>query len=426
MPKPSPRAVLHRAKNAVLGQDPAFYRYSAVEFLFWFASAAASFTVVFLQENGMTSDRVGQIMASLNALGIIAPPIWGMVSDRLRSSKKVLILCLGVGSLVYALLPGAYALSGGSIAALVTVLALSSFFRNPATSLKDSWIISGVNATPGLKYGTIRLWGSIGYAIMCYGIGVFMARTGTARHTFYIYALMNIPLIILLMRSPDHTATTGQRVSFRDLKLGRLFKNYYLVTFLVANMALSLPMYATYTFLPYLLTDISGSSQSLGNVFAVKALMEVPTLLAAAWLTRKVGIRNMIFISGALYMAEQLLYMLCGATWQVMGVMMINGLASGVHFACSINYLYRMAPEGLSATAQTVNGAMGALAGILGNAIGGQVVAALGIRSYFGLAGALMLVVLSLFAASFVVGSKILKIPLPVDVLSERRQIKQI
>ncbi len=53
------------------------FRFTLLQFFYWMGAAAISFTVVFLQEKGLSPSEVGATMASLNVCAIIAPPILG-------------------------------------------------------------------------------------------------------------------------------------------------------------------------------------------------------------------------------------------------------------------------------------------------------------------------------------------------------------
>lgn len=416
------RALAGRTRGNLAMLSPNFYRYSAIEFLYWMAASAASFTVAYLQETGMTSSQVGDIMALLNVFGILAPPIWGMLSDKMRSVKKVLVICLVVGSAIFALMPLASRFKLGPLSAMVIVLPVSAFFRTPTTSLLDSWMISNVNKEPGLRYGSIRLWGSIGYAIMAFLFGVLIKRMGTNAITFYMYGLLNIPLLLLFAFQRDSNDSSAKKsLSFKELKIGRLAKNYYLMVFLFFNTILYLPVHGTFTFLPYLLEEVAGNSDSLGTVFSIKALMEVPMLIASAFLVKRFGLVKMIFLGGLLYTVEQFAYMACTNVPQVIGVMVIHGFAFGIYLACSVSYIFSLAPEGLSATAQTVCGALSSLAGILGNMVGGRLIETLGVRGYYGIAGSLELVALVIFLISFPIGRKWFKQELPPGLMSRAK-----
>jgi len=177
-------------KNYLLSLNPKQYEFSVIEFSFWAAASAIAFTVVFLQEKELSSSSIGIVMALLNALGILAPPIWGMVSDKVRSVKKTLIICLIGASIVYALVPFSADIHWGPILAVFIVLPLSAFFRVPTISLLDTWVLTVTNREGNITDGHLRLWGSIGYGIVAILMAQLTTNLGSTFITFLLYGLL--------------------------------------------------------------------------------------------------------------------------------------------------------------------------------------------------------------------------------------------
>jgi PPP family 3-phenylpropionic acid transporter len=55
-----------------------------------------SFLPVYLDEQGLNPAQIGIITGTGGFITIIAQPLWGMVSDRTRTIRKVLILLMVV------------------------------------------------------------------------------------------------------------------------------------------------------------------------------------------------------------------------------------------------------------------------------------------------------------------------------------------
>ena len=117
------------------------WQFSGVEFMFWFSTACSGYLTVFLQSRGMSATQVGVVGAVNFTAGIIAAPFWGMISDKMRSMRKVLILCLGVGSMLWAIVPLTAGIAVGPLMLSLLIIPVSSFFRTPANSLVESWVV---------------------------------------------------------------------------------------------------------------------------------------------------------------------------------------------------------------------------------------------------------------------------------------------
>ena len=78
---------------------------TGINSVFWFAWAFGSYQTIYLQQAGFTASQLGVLNALTSIFSIASVAFWGMVSDRMGSLRKVLILVLLGGSLLFALIP---------------------------------------------------------------------------------------------------------------------------------------------------------------------------------------------------------------------------------------------------------------------------------------------------------------------------------
>lgn len=388
-----------------LAEIPAdHWRFSGVEFLYWFAWAASGYLTVFLQSRGMSASEVGLIGALNSAVGIVAAPFWGMVSDRLRSVRKVLLLVIALAGLTWALTPLTAEVPVFGLSLGLIVIPFGSFFRMPAGSLVDSWVVQNASRQR-LNYGSIRLWGSIGYAVMNMSLSAMMPWLGV-ENTFYIFGLSVLPLLALCYRIRDD-AVKLKNISLRQMQVGRLFRDYYFVSYLVFAVALNMPVNTIFTFLPYLMEETKVSMDLFGLIMGYKALLEIPVLVLMSRLRRRFSLPKLMLAAAGLYVLESYGYAFISGLWPLLAVQTLHGLAGGMFIGCGSNYVYSLAPEELKATAQTVAGSVNSLAGILGNLLGGYLLDAMGVRSFYVVCGCLILAAALLFLASFALGARL-------------------
>ena len=113
---------------------------SALQFIFWATFAAYyPFTVVFLQAKGFNNTTIGTILSINSFIVIFAQPFWGMVSDRLRSVKKVFLFCMIVAALIIQFFPVI-----SSVIGMALLLATLTMFESPLSPLMDSWVIQEI------------------------------------------------------------------------------------------------------------------------------------------------------------------------------------------------------------------------------------------------------------------------------------------
>ena len=392
-----------------------YWQYSGVEFTFWFATACTSFLTSYLQSQGMSTTQVGIISAANSAVGVLAGPFWGMLSDKIRSVRTSLIVCTIAGGISWVCIPlvGTWVIGGMSFAMLY--IPVSCFFRNPISMLKDSWVVGSAN-TYHLNYGAIRLWGSISYSVMAMSLSIITPLIGM-EWTFYLYGITLIPLsaLCLLIRDEENAGVSTKRkhYRFRDMHFGRLFKNYYFITFVIFNILMNVPAGTVSNFLPYLMTEIGVDANQIGTIFGYKALLEIPMLYMMIRFRRRFSLPQMQFAAAALFVIMCAGYACSVNFITLMLVSTVYGLAGGIDIGTATNYIYILAPKELKATAQTIYGAISSLAHIGGSLAAGVLMDVMGTRPFFLLAAGIVFVAFLFLTGAMAFGKHVLHKEIP-------------
>jgi PPP family 3-phenylpropionic acid transporter len=393
----------------------AYLRLSSIAFSYWFGTAACAYFTVLLQKNGYSAAQVGVVNAFNSVITIVATPFWGMMADKYRSIRNIILATLCVGIPLWTLIPLSLKVSLGPLSMLFIVVPLSCFFRNPHPSLVDAYIVQRCDRD-GLTYGYVRLWGSISYTIASLAFSVILPRTGVEL-SYYVYGVLSLPFIVLMwnFRDPDMAAAGGQRkaLTLRQMKFGRLFKSYYFITFLIFALFVYLPNTTSNAFMPYLMESVGGESARYGLITGLKALLEVPSLLLMRTLRRRFPLPAMLAGAAALYSVEALLYANASSMTHIVVIQIFQGLGGGLLIGSSANYLYSLSPPELTSTAQTMNGAISATAAILGNLVGGALIVLVGIRRFYVIVSGTLLCALVFFVATLFLGIKVFNKKLP-------------
>jgi PPP family 3-phenylpropionic acid transporter len=391
-----------------------YFTLSSMEFLYWFASAAGSYLTVFLIKRGVRPDEVGFLNGVTSVVAILAIPFWGMIADKVQSVRRIFIFCMSVGIILWGIIPPLAGIRIGVLPLIYIIAAIGSFFRVPANSLFDAFVVQRSDLDR-VAYGNVRLWGSFSFAVMSIALSVILPQIGVDI-TFYVYGLAFIPLLIIMCRIKNgDTGVRGGRKSFRQMGFGRLFKNYYFVTYLIFTVFLMLPINTSGAFLPYLLEGVGGDTARLGLVIGYKALLEIPTLLLMKPLRRRFPLPVAILCSGLLYCLEALFYSRANSFAQIVVLQTIEGLGSGLMIGAAASYVYSLAPEGLASTAMTLNGTASTIAAIIGNVFGGMLIMTVGIRTFYLIIALMIFLALVYFLASLVFGVRVMKKMMPLS-----------
>ena len=390
------RNIARRVRYGLSSMPKPFYQYGGMGFLYWAAMAAASFTTVFLQGLNFTAMQIGTMSAAFMTINIVAPPLWGIVSDKLRSVKKVFAICVAASAVFWFILP--HSVRWFSPLAVLLILPLNRFVSSPTMALLDSWIVRHVNSDRRIGFGPIRLCGSVGFCIVAFIYGIVLEKM-PIDIIFYGFALFAIPCVILALRIKEDEGGIARRpISLREMQVGRIIKSKPLMAYLLFNLTLYTPVMATFTFMPYLIQEVGGPNTFVGVTLSVEALFEIIMLFFSAHLIKRFKITRIIIFVGLLYTAEVALYSVCGAPWHVLLVKAMHGLGYGMYLSCTVQYIYRLAQKGLAATAQTFASCSSAIAGIIGNFVGGAVINTLGAGAFFGYSSIFMVFVVAAYA----------------------------
>jgi PPP family 3-phenylpropionic acid transporter len=425
IPLPFPR----KAADAAALKNPLQRSFSRLEFIYMMFMTTQSFVAVYLQSKGLSSASIGKVTATNSLLGIIAPPLWGIVADKLRSSKKAYIICLVAATAFTALVPVAGGLRISGILLLTVILPIIHFFRFPSDSIINSWIIQITKREKGMEYGAIRLWGSVSCGLMATAY-YFLIRSFSTDILFILPLVLIVPLVTMAGRLPDShapgpvgpdAAQTGTKSAMKEkLKPWRLFKNYYYLSYLMLSFFFSLAGNAIFVFRAFLIKEVGGDPTMIGLIIGLKIFFEVPTMMVSNRMINRFRPTIVLLVIGSIYLSEHFLYTIAASTVQVLLIQMYQGLGNGLNTPTMVNYIYRLAPAELKSTAQSLCAMVNSVAGIIAGLFGGWAVGALGIRSLYRLSSLMLLLALTLFILSFVVGKKLLKLEPPVPLFVKK------
>ena len=111
------------------------------------------FIVLFLMHRNVNTVTIGFILMINSLVSLIGQPLWGMVSDRIQSVKKVFLFCILTATLLNLILPWC-----SSTVMLTFMLPLSIFFFCALSPLLDSWTIYSIRGAEPL----LRIFQTLG------------------------------------------------------------------------------------------------------------------------------------------------------------------------------------------------------------------------------------------------------------------------
>ena len=357
-------------------------------------AAIAPFSAVILQSHGVDTTTIGVLaaLAALAATGLV--PAWGHLADVMVGRAYAFQLGIVIASVaaVALLLPL-------PLPVLAVILAFFSIFPTMFLALADSLAIDALPA-PERQYGAMRALASLSFALGIIVAGFVYDRTGYAAVPLVCLGWSAL-LLVVLHRVPDRTRDPRVRAVAAVLggddaagRFGSVSRALSTEPRLWAVLAVFTIAYtgllAATLFVGIRIVDLGGQPSDVALSFGVAALAEIPGLVIAGWLIRRIGTRWVVVVGLTGFGA-------CIVSWGVLSTpdainatRVVTGLSFGALIAARVVVIARLLPDELQATGQTMlQAATFGLGTALGAVIGGVVYASFGPTVFFGLAGAL-------------------------------------
>lgn len=388
-----------------------------IEFFYWFAMACASFLTVFLEAKGFSITQVGMINTVCSVAAIIASPIGGVIADRMQSSRKGAIVCALGLAVSYLMVPLSSYVKGISTVLMVLFILIFKSFNGSSQSLMEATVIDGCSKTD-IKYGRVRVFGTISFVIMSLSLGLLI-NEGNVPLTFYLLGVTMLPCVWFLMdlRNVIEDSKSGKTVSLRNLPFKQLLSNPYFIAYIIFCMIQYIPQMSVYNYQPYLIKEVGANMGLIGILQAYRACFEIPVLLFADKIEKRISYRTMTIVAALFYAIQSIIYRYVNSFGGILAATTFSGFASGFFIAGSAKYVFTLAPKELVSTAQTLVAATSALAGIIGNLMGTLLVENIGLRPFFFITGLIMLVGTIFYIGTFVYIRKCLKVPYNEKIL---------
>ena len=354
-------------------------------------ASIAPFIPVILKGRGLDPATIGVLAALAAVAATLVVPAWGHLADAIVGRARA----FQIGLLIAASLAAGLLLDL-PLVAVAAMFASFTVFASLFIGLADALAVVDLPA-PERQYGALRAHASLSFTVGVVAVGFLYswAGYGAAPAVFLIWACT---LLFLVGRIPDRTAASHLRSSRHETEgerggrfgsPGRAFAVQPRLWIVLAVFALAFAgLQGALTFIGIRIVELGGQPSDVAISFGVAALAEIPGLVAAGWLGRRIGLRW-------LFVASLLLYGLCITSWGILpyavainATRAVTGLCNGSLMAARVLMVPRLLPQSLQATGQVLfQAATLGFGTVMGSVIGGVAYSAFGPRFFFLAAG---------------------------------------
>lgn len=334
-----------------LGQSQHRQYWSIRVFYFLFLGAFSfltPFLTLFYRRQGLSGTQIGLLGTVGAIIGVVVAPQWGRWSDRLVHPRRLLQFAF-LGSAVCYLV-----LSRQDVFVWMAFLVgLNAVLLSGIEPISDTMALKSGEGGERTRFGSIRLWGSLGWASVVYFAGVMIEKYGI-RSAFWGYAGFVLLTIIAL----NYTRPTGDKrresrplqvISYRDLVM-EVVRDPALVGLGLSLSLLWFVRVGLYQFQAIYMVDLGAGESLIGLVNTIAAVVELPSMLWADHLVNRYGSHRvmkmalLVFVlhAGSIVIHPQIpMFLVSGA---------FSGLAFSLFNVSLVVFVDERAPLGQTAT----------------------------------------------------------------------------
>ena len=353
------------------------------QFVYWFGFCTyMAFMVTTLIDHGWSASAAAGAITAMSVIVMLVQPVFGYISDKYLSEKKLTIILLMLAAIFLLLLP--FSLDYGSSPLVIINMIGITVTAIQVAGLLDAWIVGLKQEYQSINYGLFRGTGSFAYALSAQITGLVTVSFG---HNVRLWlgggALILAVLAASSFRSARRTGQTNNDEEKPIQKLGGkealkiIFSSKQYCLLLGVSFFLLLSNAAMTTLIQLLIRSFGGNTAQIGTATGLMAVSEVPLMFLMAYLLNKIGYKKILIFCGAVYVIRMLLTASVVTINGLIYVQLLQGFTYAVLVPVSMSYLSKIVDERVRSTAVTTYAAITtSLTGILGNLITSSLLAA--------------------------------------------------
>ncbi|WP_243291076.1 MFS transporter [Bacillus sp. FJAT-47783] len=317
---------------------------------FGFGSLFPLLSVYLKDVVGLTGSQIGIVMSISPVVMIIVQPIWGIISDATRKPVQIIVCSLLLGAvfgIVYSLL--------GNYYYIILIATLLAIVQSAIVPLSDSVAINYVQRTNVIEYGSIRLWGAVGFAVSALIVG-WLSEAFHLKVIFYSFSIVLLIAAIFALQLPRESDSL--QVSIRN-GLAELKKIPQYFLFLSCTFLILGPILANNIYFGIFVNELGAGLAGVGLAFLLGAGSEAPFMKAVSRFIAKLGIHKVLILAALVSTLRWALYIFEPPLFVVYATIITQGFSIGLFIPAALQYVQEITPKSVGATAISIYSAIG-------------------------------------------------------------------
>ena len=324
-----------------------------------------SYLPLYLMHKGLDGTEIGWVLAVGPLASIFAQPFWGYMSDKYKTVKRILLICI-IGLLLSSIL----FFQMNELLAIILAGAVFYFFTSPIGALGDS-LAQRRSDDLHVSFGSIRTWGAIGFATSSLIVGQVLTIIGI-EYMMWPYLFFGVIALFVVFQLKD-VKVDADPIQLKDVK--QIITNKPFFIFLGIIMFITISHRANDSYIGLYIAQLGGSNSLIGIAWFVGVASEAVVFAFAGKWFKKYHTFIFIIFAGGLYSIRWFLYAAIDDPIYIIAFQFLHGITFGVFYLAAFNYVTRIIPKLLQSTGHLVFFAVFfGVSGIIGSLVGGALI----------------------------------------------------
>ncbi len=332
---------------------------------------------MYCQDIGMSASQISYIVSFSPLLSIASQPLFGYLADKWRSPRKVSILLLSLSIITIFI----FAMSRSFIVLLLSS-GLTIAFMNAVTPLTDR-----IGVSSPYQFGRIRLWGSVGYAIIAQVSGILYEYVSPFAD--FVTAMLGTLLAIICVyfvsdpKLKEEPAVKKEKLSTKAIMQELIHNRPYMIFLFISFFFLGATS-TNYNYLSIFIKSQGGTATQVGTYQLCATLFEIPMILATDYIIRKVSFRNIMLFSIGISILNYAWYSTLPSVNQIIAVFIFKGFSTVLFTMITVRLITILVKDEYISTAYGIQCMVGkGIGATIFQLISGQLIDIAGMTSFY-------------------------------------------
>lgn len=318
------------------------------------------FLGLFYREHGLSGTQIGMLATAGSLAALISAPLWGRWNDRAARPRPILQSAMILTTLCLFWLSRQTAFIG-----ILGVTGIYALINAGSEPISNRLALTVAKKTGEAGFGSIRLWGSLGWAVMVLLSGWLIERTHTLQTAFtgaiiLLVAGVLVLNLITIARAQEsasepalETVKPSRLATLRD-GLYNLLHNRVMLGLAVALVFQWIVLSGVYQFQAIYLKQLGAGEQLIGVAWMVSAAVELPGMWWADRLIHRFGAGWLLAMGFLLEGLRTIPVLIWPSVAALIGAEVITGMAYSFLWIGMVVYVNEIAGNRRGTTMQAL------------------------------------------------------------------------